>query len=115
MGVLSLGFDMETEILASCIAAVTILVTVFLIRRLCDLVILILFAIAVFSPFILKDIVGEDAILATAIGLGILMPILTMPLWSISKLLRGNEDVKQNAQIKKLEERTSFLEQRVGD
>ena len=66
------------------------------------------------SPFVLQDIFGEDEIYAIAFGLGILMPILTMPLWSISKILRGNEDIKQNAAIKKLENRINSLERNVN-
>ena len=45
--------NLEIAILGGCIAAGTIFFTILLIRRLCDLIIFLLFATAVLSPFVL--------------------------------------------------------------
>ena len=103
--------DLEMAIIGGCIALGTIIITIFLIRRLCDLIIFILFSIAILTSFGLIQIGGysENEIYGTVILMGILMPIITLPVWSISKILRGNEDDK----ITKFEYRIKSLEQTI--
>ena len=74
-------------IMGAVIGLITLVVTIFVIRKLCDLIIVIAFLSALAVPFILgSGGFPEEQIILFALGLGIVMPMITLPLWSILKL-----------------------------
>ena len=93
---------MELGLIGAGIGLVTLLITIFIIRKICDLIIALGFIGAVAIPFVLgSGGFPPEQMFLIALGLGVGMPIITLPLWSISKIMRGGEDKK----IEKLKEK----------
>ena len=94
---------METGLIGGVVAFVILLLTIWAIRKLCDVVIFLAFLAAVAIPFLMGlsgEMTQEDVILF-AVAFGILMPVITMPLWPISKIM-GGSDNETKGKIKEL-------------
>ena len=86
---------MEMGIMGAGIGLVTLIITIFLIRKICDLIIALGFFAAVAIPYLLGSSgFPPEQTLLLALGLGVGMPVITLPLWSISKIMRGGEGSK---------------------
>ena len=94
---------METGLIGGAIALVLLLLTIWVIRTLCDVVISLGFLAAVAIPFLmgLSGEMTQEEVILFAVAFGILMPVITMPLWPISKIMGGN-DKETKGKIKEL-------------
>lgn len=84
---------METGLIGGAVALVLLLLTIWVIRTLCDVVISLGFFAAVAIPFLigLSGEMTQEEVILFAVAFGILMPVITMPLWPISKIMGGND------------------------
>ena len=94
---------METGLIGGVVALVILLLTIWVIRTLCDLVIFLAFLAAVAIPFLLgiSGEMNQEEVILFAVALGIIMPVITMPLWPISKIM-GGSDTETKGKIKEL-------------
>ena len=94
---------METGLIGGAVALALLLLTIWVIRTLCDVVISLGFLAAVAIPFLmgLSGEMTQEEVILFAVAFGILMPVITMPLWPISKIMEGN-DKESKGKIKEL-------------
>ena len=94
---------METGLIGGAVALALLLLTIWVIRTLCDVVISLGFLAAVAIPFLmgLSGEMTQEEVILFAVAFGILMPVITMPLWPISKIMGGN-DKETKGRIKEL-------------
>ena len=80
---------METGLIGGAVALALLLLTIWVIRTLCDVVISLGFLAAVAIPFLmgLSGEMTQEEVILFAVAFGILMPVITMPLWPISKIM----------------------------
>ena len=104
-----MDFNIQIGLIGGLVSIISLLISIFVIRRLCDLIIIVVFLCVIVSPYFLatSGTYNPTQIYGIAILFGIIAPIITLPIWSISKIMRGNEDFK----ITKLEDRIRSLEQ----